>query len=172
MPPLGARTPWSRLISRLAWWRHLEYRAQSNTHSTIAAPPTPRTTPRPASRRRAPIAAGGAKGGGSWGGGAGVGGAGGGTGGDRGGCEGGGEGGGGVGGGGEGGGGEGGGAGGAGGDAGGGIGGKTTVETATAICDGAIPRLLEIVPSTASAVRLLLSAAASVRPPDSLTCSK
>ena len=106
--------------------------------------------------------------GGHWGGGAGVGGAGGGTGGDGGGCEGGGEGGGGVGGGVEGGGG----AGGAGGDAGGGMGGKTTVETATAICDEAIPRLVEIVPSTESGVRLLLSAAASARPPDSLTCSE
>eukprot|EP00964_Phaeocystis_antarctica_P112766 scaffold76875_cov62-Phaeocystis_antarctica.AAC.2 len=152
--PLGPRTSWSPLIctSRVAWRRHLEHRAHSSTHSITAAPPTLRTTPRPASRRRAPIAAGGARGGGHCGGGAGVGGAGGDTGG---------EGGGGVGGGGEGGGGVGGGEGGAGGDAGGGIGGKTTVETATAICDGAIPRLLEIVPSTDSAVRLLLSAAAS-----------
>ena len=52
------------------------------------------------------------------------------------------------------------------------MGGKTTVETATVICDEAIRRLVEIVPSTESGVRLLLSAAAFVRSPDSLTCSK
>ena len=62
----------------------------------------------------------------------------------------------------------GGGAGGAGGDAGGGIGGKSIVEMSTLT---SIPRVVEIMPSTESAVRLLLSAAASVGPPDSLTCS-
>jgi hypothetical protein len=74
-------------------------------------------------------------------------------------------------GGGTGGGGVGGGSGGSGGAAGGGSGGNSALEMATASGAREMPRLVEMVPCTEDAVRLVVRTAASFMPPDSLTCS-